>query len=182
MSVLVLLGRGEAVSKESLDFLFLQHEMSIPVEDIKAGLSPAQLENHLFCLSDPQRRQQWHTAGPHTSLSLLTFSLLRDVLTSLPQCLSFFSSSMLSSLSLRAALTFLPAPKLIFSSLFLWDCRSYTQFTNSFFLLCRQLFHMLQPLLLQRLPSESSVTHHSEVPTDGLCDSVELLQITDMSK
>lgn len=162
--VLFLLDRGEAVSRkhisESLElrlyFLFPEHEVFFPVGDIKAALSPALL--------------RWrHKARPHTSLSLLTFSLLRDaVFTSLPQRLSFFSSSMLFLWEQHP-----PLCQHLISFSLLCSCETVTStpsFTNNFSPLCRPLFHTLQPLWLQWHPSESSVTHHSNILEDELCD------------
>ncbi len=120
-----LLDRGEAVSRkhisESLDFLFLEHEVSFPVGDIKAAPSPGQLENQLLLsISPTQKTAVTHMKTTHLSLSSHIFPLERCRPHLTPSVLVFFLIfHAVLSLSLRATLTFLPAPKLIFSSLFL---------------------------------------------------------------
>lgn len=98
-------------------FLYVEHEEPLPMGDIKAALSTARL-----------RWQQWHTERPHSLLSSHIFPLERCRPHLTPSVLVFFSS-----LSRRAARTFLPAPNLIFSLLFLWDCHFYTSFYQHFF-------------------------------------------------
>lgn len=130
-------------------FLFLEHEVSLPVGDIKVELPSAQLQNQLN--KSTRKIAVTHSKTTHLSFfshfpswemhSLSAFFFILHVVCSLWEQHSPFYWHLISFL--------------IFSSLFLWDCHFYTPFTNVFLPLC---FICCSLFCWSDILSESSVT------------------------